>query len=548
MKRIGLIVLTAWALGVPVRAQEVPADLAVVSGDALGFLHVRIADVWKGEALKDIRKVIEKAGPKALALLDERFVPAPSTIDRATLVAFMPDKKEGEPQLIAALAFNQPINRADLIKSVFPDLKKTPPASAQLIEDADSQLAVFLPNDRTIVFGPIEAVKAHAGRPSRELGRFEPAVRQAASGKAITFAMNPTIIPAQVLAEVPEPIRPLLAANLVTVTIDPGKSARVDVRLTYADNGAGEKAEKAVDAGLGLLKQAMGDYRKMAEERLYSPQKVDRSSLEALPEAAAAVAALGFINSVEEFLKDIPIRREGNALTAAITLPEGPFATAVSVAGTSAGLLLPAVQKVREAAARMKSSNNLKQIGLALHNYHDTFNKLPAAAICDKNGKPLLSWRVAILPYIEQDALYKRFRLDEPWDSPHNLVLAKVRVPVYTHTKMQDKSELPVTYYQAFVGKNAAFELKAGLGFGSFTDGLSNTVWIAEAEKGVPWTKPDDLEYDGKNVPKVARVWGGGTLVAFADGSVRLISKKVPDNIWHLLIQRNDGQPIPNIE
>src|SRR5262245_11036025 len=77
---------------------------------------------------------------------------------------------------------------------------------------------------------------------------------------------------------------------------------------------------------------------------------------------------------------------------------------------------------------RRASANNLKQIGLALHNYHDTYGKLPPAAICDKAGKPLLSWRVAILPFIEQNALYKQFKLDEPWDSEHNKKLAEVLV------------------------------------------------------------------------------------------------------------------------
>src|SRR5438132_8532158 len=83
------------------------------------------------------------------------------------------------------------------------------------------------------------------------------------------------------------------------------------------------------------------------------------------------------------------------------------------------GLLLPAVQKVREAAGRAQSQNNLKQIALAVHNYHDVYGHFPQD-ITDKNGKPILSWRVAILPFIEQDNVYKMFKLDEPWDSENN--------------------------------------------------------------------------------------------------------------------------------
>ena len=82
----------------------------------------------------------------------------------------------------------------------------------------------------------------------------------------------------------------------------------------------------------------------------------------------------------------------------------------------TAALLLPAVQSAREAARRAQCVNNLKQIGLAMHNFHAQKNHFPAAAIVDKAGKPLLSWRVAILPYIEQESLYQQFHLDEPWD------------------------------------------------------------------------------------------------------------------------------------
>src|ERR1700677_3496891 len=97
----------------------------------------------------------------------------------------------------------------------------------------------------------------------------------------------------------------------------------------------------------------------------------------------------------------------GNSLSAA----------ARSTSSESPCLLIPAVQKLRILAARTQSMNNLKQIALSLHSYHDVYKTFPAAAICDKDGKPLLSWRVAISPYVEQLPLYNQFKLDEPWDS-----------------------------------------------------------------------------------------------------------------------------------
>ena len=142
---------------------------------------------------------------------------------------------------------------------------------------------------------------------------------------------------------------------------------------------------------------------------------------------------------------------------AAFTLIE--LLVVIAIIAILIGLLLPAVQKVREAAQRTSSINNLKQIALAMHNYNSTYGAFPAAAICDKKtGKPLLSWRVAILQYIEEEALYKQFKLDEPWDSEHNLKLAKNMPKIYFHPKANKPGD-DKTHYRLFYGKGAAFEL-----------------------------------------------------------------------------------------
>ncbi len=92
--------------------------------------------------------------------------------------------------------------------------------------------------------------------------------------------------------------------------------------------------------------------------------------------------------------------------------------------------LMSAYRSAGEAARRAWCINNLKQIGFALHNYHETWKQFPPAAITDKNGKPLLSWRVAILPFTDHSQLHEKFHLDEPWDSPHNFALLK-EMPSY---------------------------------------------------------------------------------------------------------------------
>src|SRR5262249_24089587 len=146
---------------------------------------------------------------------------------------------------------------------------------------------------------------------------------------------------------------------------------------------------------------------------------------------------------------------------------------------------------------------------LGMHEYHNQKNALPAAAITDKAGKPLLSWRVAILPYVEQDNLYQQFKLDEPWDSEHNKKLLDKMPPIYRLTQpagQEMKNPPPTTHFRVFHGKGAAFEDDKGLTFASFTDGTSNTILIVEATDAVPWTKPDELPFDTKkDLPKLGQ-------------------------------------------
>jgi hypothetical protein len=207
-------------------------------------------------------------------------------------------------------------------------------------------------------------------------------------------------------------------------------------------------------------------------------------------------------------------------------------------------VLIPAVQKVREAAARVQSANNLHQMGLAMHMYHDTYGTLPAAGFSDP-AKPavqkraLLSWRVAILPYIEQQALYRRFKLDEPWDGPNNKSLLEQMPAIYKRAG-DEKTPPGYTHYQVFVGNGAAFEKTQGYGFQDFTDGLANTILIIEAEKAVPWTKPEDVDFDHNKsmLPMMSRFSPSGFQVLTADGAVRMLNQQLSENTLKAAITR----------
>jgi prepilin-type processing-associated H-X9-DG protein len=211
----------------------------------------------------------------------------------------------------------------------------------------------------------------------------------------------------------------------------------------------------------------------------------------------------------------------------------------IATIGVLTGLLLPAVQAAREAARRMSSSNNLKQIALAMHNYHDTFRSLPAAAITSPDGEPLLSWRVAILPFIEEQALYERFRKDEPWDSPHNIALLEEMPAIYATSS--NRLMPGHTAYHAAIGEELMFRPTGKTRFQDVVDGLSNTLMVMEgnASSQVPWTAPDHLEIDDADpLASFRSARPGGFNAAFGDGSVRFIVDTIDIDIFRALLTR----------
>jgi hypothetical protein len=223
--------------------------------------------------------------------------------------------------------------------------------------------------------------------------------------------------------------------------------------------------------------------------------------------------------------------------------------TAVPIA---VALLLPATQSARTAARRAQSTNNLKQIGLAMHNFHSSNDRFPGD-IVDKNGKPLLSWRVAILPFVEQQALFNEFHLDEPWDSEHNKALLE-RMPML-YSVPGATAEPGMTFYRGFRGKDTLFDPaeKGGVKIQSVTDGTSNTIGVVEAKEAVPWTKPEtDIPFDpmakpeeaDKLLPLLGGHFPGGFDALFLDGSVRFIKMSVNPIVLRALITRSGGEVI----
>jgi hypothetical protein len=195
-------------------------------------------------------------------------------------------------------------------------------------------------------------------------------------------------------------------------------------------------------------------------------------------------------------------------------------------------------------ADRAASKGNLRQIGIAFHNWHSAANQFPVD-IADKKGKAMLSWRVAILPYVGQEKLYKEFRQDEPWDSAHNLKLLEKMPDVYRspRVKLQGKGN---TVYQLFMGPEAVFGRGQPPTIFRITDGTSNTIMAIESPTATPWTKPGGIPFDRKKaLPDFTKTYGNRPIALMCDGSTYLLNLTVikPETFKNI-IDPADGNPL----
>lgn len=208
-----------------------------------------------------------------------------------------------------------------------------------------------------------------------------------------------------------------------------------------------------------------------------------------------------------------------------------------------------ATQAARMARARLRCGGRLERLVRAMHRYHDDHGRFPPPALTDRSGKPLLSWRVELLPYLDEKELYEQFRIDEPWNSRHNRMLL-AKIPTAYAPVGRPPQVAHGTFYQVFVGKNCLFEVGKQITFEDVTDGTVNTIAVIAPAEAVPWTKPTDLAYAAdKPLPSFTGGMIADGLISFAtaDSGVHMIPNafgEAKEQLFRLAITRNDGVPI----
>jgi hypothetical protein len=393
--------------------------------------------------------------------------------------------------------------------------------------DPGGILMSYAPNKNTIVDAPRQIMEKVVAR-TEPKGPLLERLKKANPDQDFIIALAPEAFPnLDKILEAAKKNAPPLVVNYLdaaktvrggTATFNLTASSLLHVVLETKDADAAGNVEELLQQGLAMASGGL----------LLAKQSMPK-------EARANFGPV--LKLAEQFVDGAKATKSGSQVVIDVKRPE--------ILDTAGARIVSAVAQSimdgRAAARRVQQMNNMKQIAIAMIMYETVDGNFPPAAI-EKGGKPLLSWRVTILPFLQEEVLYKQFHLDEPWDSPHNLEVAK-KMPAVFQSPGGPKDGK--TRVMLFTGKGAAFDGGKKVQAGDIRDGMSNTILCVEAgpDKAVPWTKPEDLPFDPEN-PSAAlgKASPAGCIAAFFDGHVMQL--KVDNKTLKALITPDGGEVI----
>jgi hypothetical protein len=538
----------------PVTTADLPTDLDLIPRDAAAFFHIRARDIWQSTWLKDARQILDKAGPEAWKEFEKKSPIDPTTIDRVSLVMLTPQTL-GEPfprvdpeamSAIVVVSTTRPYDRLALLQAA--GCREKAYRRNLYFFHEDLWAGLVLVDEKTFLVGSEDAVVRWFDlmRNKSATGPLLLALREATKHH-VTFGLNPTLM-AKEAADAPEPIQRLLQAHCGIATLDLDKELKLDLRLEYQKADQAEAGEKALRDTFELARQGLAIPIGELEREL----KNKPAGLDNLAESFALVMGLGFLREIDGMLKDAPIQRQGTSVVL-------PFRTQKldSAAGMAVVASVAAIQLVGARAnaafgvvggqigvtdkAKDPMQVHLEALVEAMNKYHADKGHYPPPAIYDKDGRPMLSWRVALLPYLGDDAkgLYNSFRLDEPWDSLHNKrVIKKMPKAFQSPNRYAWGASQWKTRDQVFTGPGTVFEGAQGT---RKADVGGKTILVAHVanDHAVYWTKPADLAYAGdKPLPPLFGRWEQAIQILQLDGTYRSLNRDAAEKELRDLIQR----------
>lgn len=527
-----------------------PIDMSYLPAATEYLMYVRPADMLNSQFVKPLTDMPQFEA--ALAQMSAQLGFTPSDIDSvtmgmsnvmATMLPVIAQASSGTPPNPAALT-QQMIggeNAITIIRTTTDiDFNALTQASngtegshqgksyllLQTPDPAQPQMAVYAIDARTFVFASEPGVKAvisnGAGEPANDAFAFV-----SRSSHMVQAFSSPLLAGMSAgIPDAPEGVPPqvgqLLAAirgNIAgaAIVLEAGSDLKFNVVLNLTDSSAASEANTALTGGLVMAKQAAPLFLGSAPPELQPSLTQALNSLSSSSSQSVVSVSLNIPGSLVQTLKDNP-------------------------------QLLGPVMAAQAAAENASQSNNLKQIAIAMHMYHDNYNTFPAADGNARSGAEKstgLSWRVYILPLLDQRALYEQFHLDEPWDSDHNQTLIPQMPDVF---RVPEVTIPGYTSVQVFSAANCPFDPAKPSAMKDIVDGTSTTIMavVAGPEAATPWTQPGGLPFDPSNPILALGTVADLIQVCLCDGSVRSISKDIDPQTLSNLIQHADGNPIGN--
>ena len=563
MRVFSLLACLLWLLtALPVSAQ--PKVTTQFPKGALGFFRINVAELVASPLASQYMAIFKAADREVVDSFLKKLPIDPANAVVLTGVVWQP-RPRSEPSAVLIADFTEPVdlNRIASAIGTKPPVK-TP--GGEMTTGGD--VAILAQSSTSLVLGSRSVVVEYPALPKEGRKVWTEALKIAEKDiLSAWLATDLRALPLDVEASMRRSVWPFLqslsGSELIGLSLRMEEKSLLATATTLYKDGAAANAsleywKLQTELMRGFTKGGAGiaSLAPLAAAAIDTPsvrQLFGLDSPEAMDVLKSPAATMGFayltgwLVEQDEFLEKLQFQAKGNAVALSAKLSPVHVQSGLAVSAVLGGMMVPAIQKVRDAADRMTSQNNLKQIGLALHNYHDAMGALPPAVVRDKNGKALYSWRVLILPYLEQDVIYKNWKKDEPWDSPHNKPLSDVVLKVYTLPGNPDGISNR-TPYRVFIGKGTGFEeLKGqpskGIRFADITDGTTNTIAVVEATETVPWAKPEELDFvAGKALPPLGPPWRDEFNALLFDATVRFIPKTIKPQSLQAMITRNGGE------
>jgi hypothetical protein len=568
----------------PIR-NKTPDDLDLLPRNAVFVVHFRIGDLWQRFAPLGVEARLGQLQDDRLANFAENMGFPLSHVDRLTVIL----AAGTSPDLLTVISTRQPVDRAKVRQlllvppSAFlgpatvlpgdgstPEFKPPPPPKIHekqvkgrtyhVVEREYAPRAVCFLSDRLFVFGDpakVQAVLETADSP--DTSPFAQECRTLAGRHAGLVAVNVENMPPQGRRQwesAPVLLPTVVHARYAAMTFQCDRGLEARLTLVCPDAAKAEIARTALTKDLNTLRGMLpAGVQTMAQDFVEDPDAQEFhfalwKSLDAdLQKARVEVHGV----RVQGVLRHACDDRFMGGVMYEYWCTFGLHGTrryGRSFGGVSALLPMPGAPippGPPDLRIRPKSEAALKSIAAAFEKYRAKHGHYPPPAIYAKDGTPLLSWRVAILPYLGEEELYRKFKLDEPWNSKHNFELAKLMPKALG-------GDGPTPYPQSskfrmLLGPGAAYEGKNSVKPGDLTDGAGQTLLVAETtrrNRSVDWTRPEGYRFASDlPLPRLTdHDDDQGFYALFADGTVRFIKKNVDAKTFRAMITKNGGEKL----